>query len=71
MFVRVSLEDIRQNGVMAPNDDIKARMKQALDAKHRTSQQGTPHGKAPTEGKTHEHPDREGGNREFRRRKSG
>ena len=46
-------------------------MKQALDAKQQSSKQSTPHGKAPSEGKTHEHPDREGGNREFRRRKSG
>ena len=53
---------------MADNDDIKDRMKAALDAKNKKSSSSTPHGTAPVEGKTAEHADREGGKREFRRK---
>ena len=51
-----------------PNDDVKERMRQALEAKNRKSSKNTPHGSAPTEGKTQEHADRAGGKREFRRK---
>lgn len=53
---------------MADNEDIKERMRQALEAKKQKSAKSTPHGTAPTEGNTHEHADREGGKREFRRK---
>ena len=53
---------------MAENDDIKDRMREALEAKNRKSEKSTPHGTAPVEGKGHEHADREGGKREFRRK---
>lgn len=50
------------------NDDIKERMRQALEAKNTKSSKNTRHGSTPTEGKAHEHADREGGKREFRRK---
>jgi len=53
---------------VADNEDIKERMKQALEAKSRTSSKNTPHGSTPSEGKVHGHADREGGKREFRRK---
>lgn len=53
---------------MAENDDIKDRMREALEAKNKKSAASTPHGTAPAEGKVHEHADREGGKREFRRK---
>ena len=53
---------------MAENDDIKDRMRQALEAKNRKAEKSTPHGTAPAEGKATEHADREGGKREFRRK---
>lgn len=53
---------------MADNDDIKERMKQALEAKNSKSSTSTPHGSAPAEGKAPEQADREGGKREFRRK---
>lgn len=56
---------------MADNDDIKERMRLALEAKNTKSSKGTPHGTAPVEGKAHEHADREGGKREFRRKSGG
>ena len=56
---------------MADNDDIKDRMKAALDAKNKKASSSTPHGTAPVEGKTAEHADREGGKREFRRKSGG
>lgn len=56
---------------MADNEDIKKRMKEALEAKNRKAQQNTPHGSAPTEPGAHEHSDREGGKREFRRKSGG
>ena len=56
------------NRSMADNDDIKERMRQALDAKNAKSAKSTPSGTAPTESNTHEHVDREGGKREFRRK---
>ena len=43
---------------MADNDDIKDRMKAALDAKNKKASSSTPHGTAPVEGKTAEHADR-------------
>ncbi len=51
-----------------PNDDIKERMRQALEAKNKKSSKNTPHGSTPAEGKVQEHADREGGKREFRRK---
>lgn len=56
---------------MADNEDIKQRMKAALEAKNRKAQKSTPHGSAPKEGAVHEHSDREGGKREFRRKSGG
>ena len=56
---------------MADNEDIKAQMRAALDAKNRKSAKGTPHGQAASEGKAHEHAGREGGKREFRRKSGG
>jgi hypothetical protein len=53
---------------MADNEDIKERMKQALEAKKSKSAKSTPHGTPPTEGKGQESADRAGGNREFRRK---
>ena len=53
---------------MADNEDIKERMRQALDAKNQKSAKNTPHGTAPTESNAQEHADREGGKREFRRK---
>ncbi len=53
---------------MADNEDIKERMKQALEAKKSKSAKSTPHGTPPAEGKGQEHADRAGGNREFRRK---
>ncbi len=53
---------------MADNEDIKERMRLALEAKKSKSAKSTPHGTPPSEGKGHEHSDREGGNREFRRK---
>lgn len=50
------------------NDDIKERMRKALEAKNTKSSKNTRHGSTPTEGKAHEHADREGGKREFRRK---
>mgnify|MGYP006283927511 CR=1 FL=1 len=56
---------------MADNDDIKDRMRAALEAKNRKSAKGTQHGTAPVEGKSAEHADRAGGKREFRRKSGG
>jgi hypothetical protein len=56
---------------MSDNDDLKERMKQALDAKNAKAAKNTPHGQAPAEGNEHEHSDREGGKREFRRKSGG
>jgi hypothetical protein len=53
---------------MAENDDIKERMKQALEAKKTRTAKSTPHGTPPAEGKGQEQSDRAGGNREFRRK---
>lgn len=53
---------------MADNEDIKERMRQALEAKNKKSAKNTPHGTAPTESNAQEHADREGGKREFRRK---
>ena len=55
-------------GAMAENEDIKERMRQALDAKNKKAASSTPHGTAPTDTSAHEHSDREGGKREFRRK---
>lgn len=56
---------------MADNDEIKDRFAQALAAKNAKSAKNTPHGTAPAEDKVHEHADREGGKREFRRKSGG
>lgn len=53
---------------MADNEDIKEQMRQALEAKNAKSAKSTPGGTAPTESNAHEHVDREGGKREFRRK---
>lgn len=53
---------------MADNEDIKERMRQALEAKNSKSKANTPHGSSAQEEKVHEHADREGGKREFRRK---
>jgi len=53
---------------VADNEDIKERMKQALEAKKSKSAKSTPHGTPPAEGKGQEQSDRAGGNREFRRK---
>jgi hypothetical protein len=50
------------------SEDVKQRMKEALEAKKRSSDKSTPHGSAKSEGKVHGHADREGGKREFRRK---
>lgn len=56
---------------MADNDDIKERMRAALEAKNRKAAKSTQHGTAPVDDKAHEHSDREGGKREFRRKSGG
>jgi hypothetical protein len=56
---------------MADNDSVKEQFKAALDAKKAKSSKSTPHGSAPAEEKVHEHADREGGKREFRRKAGG
>ena len=56
---------------MADNDDIKERMRAALEAKNKKSSKSTPHGQAPTDDKGHEHSGREGAKREFRRKSGG
>ena len=56
---------------MPQNDDIKERMKQALEAKKGKAAKSTPHGQAPAEGKVHDQVDRAGGKREFRRKSGG
>lgn len=53
---------------MAETDDIKERMRQALEAKNKKASKSTPHGSTPVEGKTQENADRAGGKREFRRK---
>jgi hypothetical protein len=53
---------------MADNEDIKERMRQALEAKKNKASTSTPQGATPTESSAHEHADREGGKREFRRK---
>ncbi len=60
-----------QTARMADNDDMKDRFKAALEAKNQKSAKSTPHGSAPSEEKVHEHADREGGKREFRRKSGG
>ncbi len=53
---------------MAENEDIKERMRKALEAKKGRSRSSSPGGPASTDGKVHEHADRAGGKREFRRK---
>lgn len=53
---------------MADNEDIKERMRQALEAKKKKASKSAPQGVAPSEDSAHEHADREGGKREFRRK---
>jgi hypothetical protein len=54
--------------VMGNNEDIKERMKLALEAKNKSSAKNAPHGSAKAEGKVHEHSDKAGGKREHRRK---
>lgn len=56
---------------MAENEDIKERMRQALEAKNKKASKSTPHGTTAAEDSAHEHSDREGGKREFRRKSGG
>ncbi len=56
---------------MTEHEDVKERMRQALEAKNRKSAQGKPHGATPAGTNGHEHSDREGGKREFRRKSGG
>ena len=56
---------------MADNEDLKERYKAALEAKNAKSAKNTPHGSAPADENVHEHSDREGGKREFRRKSGG
>lgn len=53
---------------MADNDDVKEKMRQALEAKKRKSSSGGAHGNSTAQEKGHEHSDRAGGKREFRRK---
>lgn len=53
---------------MTENEDMKAQFKAALDAKNAKAAKSAPHGSAPSEDDKHEHADREGGRREFRRK---
>lgn len=50
------------------SEDVKQRMKEALEAKKKASQKNVPHGSAPSQGKVHDHSDRAGGKREHRRK---
>lgn len=52
---------------MAANEDVKEQMRKALEAK-KNKQSGKRDGVGPSQGKVHEHADREGGKREFRRK---
>lgn len=56
---------------MAENDDIKERMKAALEAKNKKSAKGGPGGASQESGKAHGNTDRAGGKREFRRKSGG
>lgn len=57
---------------MTGNDDVKERMRQALEAKQRKASSSTPHGQPPADdAKAREHADRAGGKREFRRKSGG
>lgn len=51
---------------MSNNEDIKERLRLALEAKKKSSAKGTPHGSAPGEGKVHDQSDKAGGKREHR-----
>jgi hypothetical protein len=52
---------------VATNDDIKEQMRKALEVKKQKSA-GKGTGPTSSEAKVHEHADREGGKREFRRK---
>lgn len=53
---------------MTENEDIKERMRKALEAKKGKSNSSSKQGPSSTGGKVHEHSDRAGGKREFRRK---
>ncbi len=53
---------------VADNEDIKERMRQALEAKKGKSRSSSPGGPSSGDGKVQEHADRAGGKREFRRK---
>lgn len=53
---------------MSDNEDIKERMRKALEAKKGKSRNSSPSGPASGDGKVHENADRAGGKREFRRK---
>lgn len=53
---------------MTENEDIKERMRKALEAKKGKSRSSSQRGPATGDGKVHEHSDRAGGKREFRRK---
>lgn len=56
---------------MPENDDIKERMKRALEAKKDKPAKSTPDDQAPSEGNVHDHVDRAGAKREFRCKSGG
>lgn len=53
---------------MSGNEDIKDRMRKALEAKKDKSRSSSPRGPVSSDGKGQEHADRAGGQREFRRK---
>lgn len=53
---------------MSENEDIKERMRKALEAKKGKSRSSSPRGPVAADGKGQEHADRAGGKREFRRK---
>lgn len=55
-------------GAVTENEDIKERMRKALEAKKSKSRSSSPGGPATSDSKGQEHADRAGGKREFRRK---
>lgn len=53
---------------VSENEDIKERMRKALEAKKGKSRSSSPRGPVSADGKGQEHADRAGGKREFRRK---
>ena len=61
------VDDAWKTDPMAANEDVKEQMRKALEAK-KNKKSGKRDGVGPSQGKVHEHADREGGKREFRRK---